>query len=103
MPLTRAITASEGEAASGWAGWDDEFFEQPPAAGRISSASAATIANFVPRGRAVNIGLAQKGEFGEVMARSSSDAAAAGGGRVGQSRNRSPFAMAEIMAILTIT
>jgi hypothetical protein len=58
-PLTRAMTGSDAEAGAS----DDEFFEQPEAAGKTNS-SAAMVANAIGRRRGAEWGRT----LGEVMA-----------------------------------
>ena len=119
MPLTRATTASDADEDLDAAEDEDESFEQPETAGSTSSASAAIVATVVARGkRVVTVEPGAVAKFNErdlsgvdlsgvalsrVMARSLESAAALPiGGGGGHSRNRFPFAMAQIGPILTI-
>src|SRR6266705_4628872 len=97
MPFTLA-TAGSSVTSSGVPASTvlevEVFFEQAPA-GRTSSASAATVANFSPcEWDAAEFGLVGEAHFSVVMAWSLIDAETAGG-KAGQSRNRTPIAMAE--------
>src|SRR5882762_9173736 len=103
IPFTRATTGSFGLAASGWLAEDEVFFEQPEAAGRMNSPSAAITANVVQRGRrAMNSG----SETDRVLCEFISAVLEYGRSRrksAGHSRNRPPFAMVQYRPILTIT
>ena len=64
MPFTRATTASdadEDELAE-----EEEFFEQPNAAGSTNSASAAMVATVRARGRAGSVDGERVKSFGEI-------------------------------------
>jgi hypothetical protein len=115
VPLTRATTTSDADEDLDAPEDEDESFEQPETAGSTSSASAAIVATVAARGKRLRVEPGAK--FNErdlsgvdlcgvalsrVMARSLESAAALPIGGGGHSRNRFPFAMAEIGPILTI-